>query len=99
MTSDFLKSDKNTEYMSDSQRYASPFTFGNIKNFGYTYGRQHPARMVNLAGNRALNKYDLSRNMSVRSVRSNDTIFDDRAFISKSLRKKYISDKAKKLKT
>lgn len=86
--------------MSDAQRYMPSVDFSKVNDFtvssnsyGYVSKQQYPAQRINLAGNRALNKYDLSRNMSERPENG----IGGKLFLSKSLRKKYISDQAKKL--
>lgn len=104
MTRASLEANKNSKnsdyYMSDAQRYMPAIDFNNVENFtasgngyGYGYRQQIPStQRINLAGNRALNKYDISRNMSERP--SVDGV-NDKVFTSKTLRKKYIADKAK----
>ena len=75
--------------------------FNNVENFtasaniyGSANRRQlQPYARINLAGNRALNKYDIDRNRSERRNQQSDV--NDKVFTSKTLRKKYIADKAK----
>lgn len=104
MTRASLEANKNSKnsnyYMSDAQRYMPAIDFNNVENFtasgnsyGYRYRQQIPStQRINLAGNRALNKYDISRN---RSERPSVDGVNDKVFTSKTLRKKYIADKAK----
>lgn len=101
MTRASLEANKNNDYhMSDAQRYMPAVDFNNVENFtasansyGYGYRQQIPStQRINLAGNRALNKYDISRN---RSERPSVDGVNDKVFTSKTLRKKYIADKAK----
>lgn len=101
MTRASLEANKNNDYhMSDAQRYMPAVDFNNVENFtasansyGYVHRQQIPStQRINLAGNRALNKYDISRN---RSERPNVDGVNDKVFTSKTLRKKYIADKAK----
>ena len=88
-------------YMSDAQIYMPAVDFNNVENFtasaniyGSPYRQQlQPYARINLAGNRALNKYDIDRNRSERRNQQSDV--NDKVFTSKTLRKKYIADKAK----
>lgn len=101
MTRASLEANKDSGYyMSDAQKYMPAIDFNNVENFtasgnsyGYVYRQQIPStQRINLAGNRALNKYDISRN---RSERPSVDDVNDKVFTSKTLRKKYIADKAK----
>ena len=93
--------EKSDYYMSDAQIYMPAVDFNNVKNFtapaniyGSPYRQQlQPYARINLAGNRALNKYDIDRNRSERRNQQSDV--NDKVFTSKTLRKKYIADKAK----
>ena len=106
MTRASLEANKNDNYyMSDAQIYMPAVDFNNVENFTASaniYGpasyRQQipslqPYARINLAGNRALNKYDIDRNRSERRNQQSDV--NDKVFTSKTLRKKYIADKAK----
>lgn len=105
MTRASLEANKNDNYyMSDAQIYMPAVDFNNVENFTASaniYGsasRQQipshqPYARINLAGNRALNKYDIDRNRSERRNQQSDV--NDKVFTSKALRKKYIADKAK----
>lgn len=105
MTRASLKANKNDNYyMSDAQIYMPSFDFNNVENFtaaaniyGSAYRQQIPSYQpyarINLAGNRVLNKYDIDRNRSERRNQQSDV--NDKVFTSKTLRKKYIADKAK----
>lgn len=93
--------EKSDYYMSDAQIYMPAVDFNNVENFTATaniYGSPYrqqlqPYARINLAGNRALNKYDIDRNRSERRNQQSDV--NDKVFTSKTLRKKYIADKAK----
>lgn len=105
MTRASLEANKNDNYyMSDVQIYMPAVDFNNVENFtasaniyGSAYRQQIPSLQpyarINLAGNRALNKYDIARNRSERRNQQSDV--NDKVFTSKTLRKKYIADKAK----
>ena len=105
MTRASLEANKNDNYyMSDAQIYMPAVDFNNVENFtasaniyGPAYRQQIPSLQpyarINLAGNRALNKYDIDRNRSERRNQQSDV--NDKVFTSKTLRKKYIADKAK----
>lgn len=93
--------EKSNYYMSDAQIYMPAVDFNNVENFTASANiyrspnrRQlQPYARINLAGNRALNKYDIDRNRSERRNQQSDV--NDKVFTSKTLRKKYIADKAK----
>lgn len=100
MTRASLEANKNdNHYMSDTQIYMPAVDFNNVENFTAAvnaYRQQsalQPYARINLAGNRALNKYDIDRNRSERRNQQSDV--NDKVFTSKTLRKKYIADKAK----
>lgn len=100
MTRASLEANKNdNHYMSDAQIYMPAVDFNNVENFTAAvnaYRQQsalQPYARINLAGNRALNKYDIDRNRSERRNQQSDV--NDKVFTSKTLRKKYIADKAK----
>lgn len=102
MTRASLEANKNDNYyMSDAQIYMPAVDFNNVENFTASTNiyrspnrRQlQPYARINLAGNRALNKYDIDRNRSERRNQQSDV--NDKVFTSKTLRKKYIADKAK----
>lgn len=102
MTRASLEANKNdNHYMSDAQIYMPAVDFNNVENFTASaniYGSPNrrqlqPYARINLAGNRALNKYDIDRNRSERRNQQSDV--NDKVFTSKTLRKKYIADKAK----
>ena len=102
MTRASLEANKNDNYyMSDAQIYMPAVDFNNVENFTASANicrspnrrQQQPYARINLAGNRALNKYDIGRNRSERRNQQSDV--NDKVFTSKTLRKKYIADKAK----
>ena len=102
MTRASLEANKNDNYyMSDAQIYMPAVDFNNVENFTVSanicrspYRQQlQPYARINLAGNRALNKYDIDRNRFERRNQQSDV--NDKVFTSKTLRKKYIADKAK----
>ena len=95
------KNDNDYYHTSDAQIYMPAVDFNNVENFTTSanicrspYRQQlQPYARINLAGNRALNKYDIDRNRSERRNQQSDV--NDKVFTSKTLRKKYIADKAK----
>lgn len=95
------KNDNDYYHMSDAQTYMPAVDFNNVENFTASaniyrspYRQQlQPYARINFAGNRALNKYDIDRNRSERHNQQSDV--NDKVFTSKTLRKKYIADKAK----
>ena len=95
------KNDNDYYHMLDAEIYMPAVDFNNVENFTASaniyrspYRQQlQPYARINLAGNRALNKYDIDRNRSERRNQQSDV--NDKVFTSKTLRKKYIADKAK----